>query len=76
MNVVETEENLLRDLFTDMVGNSSMVIPFDESEEILAENFENHADMVPVRPSVSEVIEERYDVPPTGMGRVGLDDSL
>jgi hypothetical protein len=76
VDVVETEEDLLGDLLADVVGNAAVVVTLDQPEEVLTQHLENHADVVPVRPAMCEVVEEGNDVSSTGVGGVGLDDSL
>ena len=65
MQVVETEQDLLGDLLNDVRRNSSMLIPLDESEQVLSQDLEDHANVRSVGTGVTEVIEELNDVPPT-----------
>lgn len=58
MHVIETEENLLRNLLDQMHWNTLVLMTLDQAQEILAENLENHADMSPIRAFVSKMIEK------------------
>jgi len=44
-----------------------MLIPLDETEQVLSEDLENHADVRSVRTGMSEMIKKLYDMPPSGM---------
>ena len=58
VHVIEAEEDLLRDLLDQMHWNALVLMTLDQSEEILPEDLENHADMGAVRTFVSEMIEK------------------
>ena len=62
VHVVESEEDLLRDLLDKVHGHALVLVSLDESEQVLAQDLEDHADVGAVRPLVSEVVEERNDV--------------
>ncbi len=49
-------------MFTEMHGNTLVLMALDEAEEVFSENFENHADVSSVWALVFEVVEERDDV--------------
>lgn len=55
-----------------MDGHALVLMAANEAEEVLAENFEDHADVGAVRAYVFEVIKEGDDVGSTGVSaRVG-----
>lgn len=63
MEVVESEEDLFRDLLDEREGEpADVVVILDQSEQTLAENLEHHADMRPVGGGVAEGVEEFDDV--------------
>lgn len=47
MDVVEAEEDLSCDLFDDMFGNTSILIPLDEAQQVFSEDLKNHAYVLP-----------------------------
>jgi len=49
MDVVEAEKHLSCDLFDDMFGNTSILIPLDEAQQVFAEDLKDHADVLPAR---------------------------
>ena len=51
-------------------------MPFDEAEEVLAQNLEDHTDMDTIWTLVLEMVEERDDVRTAGVGLVGRDEAL
>jgi hypothetical protein len=69
VEVVEPEEDLLGDLLDDVRRDASMLVAFDEAEQVLAQDFEHHAD-------VTEVVEQLDDVSTTGMVGIGGDEAL
>ena len=58
MHVVESEEDLLGDLLDEVHGNALVLVSLNEAEQVLAEDFEDHADMGAVGSFVSEMVEE------------------
>lgn len=69
VHVIETEENLFRDLFDEGHGDAFVLMALDEAEEVFTKDLKNHADVGAVGPFVSEVVEERDDM---GAARVGV----
>ena len=67
VHIVESEENLLRDLLDERHRDTLVLMPLDETKQILAKDFEDHADMCAVGSLVPEVVEERNDMGSTGM---------
>lgn len=55
---VKAEQNLLRDLADQGHRDVPVLVTLDEAEEILAEDFEDHAAVDAVRAVVPEVVEE------------------
>lgn len=62
MHVIQAQQDLLSDLPDDGHGHAFGLVPLDEPEEVLAEDFEDHADVRAVRACVLEVVEEGDDV--------------
>lgn len=67
MHVVETEKDLLCDLFDEVHGNTFILMTFDETEEVFAEDFEDHADVGAILSLMSEMIKEGDNVSSTLM---------
>lgn len=59
-----------------MGRNAFRLMPLDETEQVLAEDFENHAHMDAVRALVLEVVEKGDDMSAARMGRIRRDESL
>jgi hypothetical protein len=59
-----------------VLRNAAMLIPFDETQQVLSQDLEYHADMRTVRTDVPEMIEKLYDMPPSGMIAFGRDEFL
>jgi hypothetical protein len=76
VEVVEPEEDLLGDLLDDVRRDASMLVAFDEAEQVLAQDFEHHADVRAVGTDVTEVVEQLDDVSTTGMVGIGGDEAL
>lgn len=53
-----------------------MMISLDQTQQILSENFEDHADVRSIGTSMGEVVEEGNDMPSTGMIRIRFDYPL
>ena len=51
-----------------MLWDTLALVTLDETKEVLAEDFEDHADMCAIGTSVSKVVEEGDDVRSAGMG--------
>ena len=68
VHVVEPKEDLLRDLLDEVHGDALVLVPLDETEQVLAKDLEHHADVRAVRALVPEVVEEGDDVRSTRMG--------
>jgi len=58
MHVIETEKDLLRDLFHKMHGDTLVLMSFDEAEQIFTKHLENHANMDAIGAFVTEMIEK------------------
>lgn len=56
VHVIEAEENLLRNLLDQRHWNTLVLVTFNQAQEILTENLENHADMGPIRTFVPKMI--------------------
>ena len=62
VHVVESQENLLGNLFDEVHGNALVLVSLNEAEQILAEDLEYHTDVSAIWPLVPEVVEEGDDM--------------
>lgn len=76
MHVVQAKENLLADLAHEANWDALGLMPFDEAEEVLAQDLEDHTNVDTIWTLVLEVVEERDDVRTAGMSLVGRDEAL
>lgn len=67
VHVIETEQDLFGDLLAEMHGYAFVLMALDETEQVLSEDLEDHADVGAVGPLVSEVVEEGNDMGSAGM---------
>lgn len=58
MHIIQPEQNLLCYLLDQMHGNTLILMPLDQSEQIFAKHLENHADVSTVRAFVAEMVQE------------------
>ena len=58
VHIIETQQNLLRDLFADGHGHSLVLMPLDQAKEVLSEHLEDHANVGAVRALMPEMVEE------------------
>jgi hypothetical protein len=58
VHIIETQQNLLRDLLADVHGHTLVLMPFDQTEKVLSKHFEHHANVDAVGPLVPEVVKE------------------
>ena len=74
VHVIQSQQHLLCDLPNQRHGDPFNLMSLYQTEQILAKNFEDHADVHAIRAFMSEVIEEGDDVSVgvRGRGRVGL----
>lgn len=68
VHVVEPEKDLLCDLFAKVHGDTLVLMPFDETEQVLTEHLKHHAYMRAVGPLVPKMVEEGDDVGAPGVG--------
>ena len=71
MHVIQPQQNLLRNLLHEMHRYSLILVPFDETEEILAQHLKDHAHVDAIWAFVLEVIEKRNDMRATWMSMSG-----
>ena len=76
VEVVQTQQHLLRDLFDEGHGDSSVVPPFDQTQEILPQHLEDHADVGSVGALVLKRVQEADDVLAAGVVGIRLDDLI
>lgn len=76
VEVVEAEENLLRDLLDEMHWDTPVLPALDQTQKVLAEDLKHHAYVLSIRARMLERVEERYDVRPTRVIRVRLHNLL
>ena len=76
VQVVETKEDLFRDLLDNVLGHTAVLIPLDQTKQVFTKDFEYHTYMRSVGAGMSEVVDEADDVTSTGMRFGRGDDSL
>lgn len=73
VKVIETEQDLLRDLFDQRHWNASVVPALDETEQIFTQDFKDHADVDTIGALVIERVQEAHDMSPSWVFHVCLD---
>ena len=68
VHIIQPQQDLLRDLPDERHRHALVLMALDEAEKVLAEDFEDHADVDPVWAFVPEVVEEGDDVRSAGVG--------
>lgn len=68
VHVVEAQQYLLRNLLDKVHWHPFVLVTLDQAQQVLTENFENHADVHAVRPLVSEMVEETDNMRSARMG--------
>lgn len=58
MHIVESQQNLLRDLLADVHGHSLVLMPLDQTQQVFSKHLEDHANVGAVRALVPEVVEK------------------
>lgn len=76
MKVIQTKHHLLGDLLDEGHGDPAVVPTLNQTQQVLSEDLENHADVDPVGALVFEGVKETDDMFATGMGGLGLDDAI
>lgn len=71
MHVIETQKDLFCDLLDEMRGYALALVALDETEQILAEDLEDHADVGAVGTLVAKVVEKGDDMGSAGVGLCG-----
>lgn len=71
MHIIQPQQNLLRDLLNQMHRHALILMSLDQPQQVLAEDFEDHADVAAIGPFMSEVVEEGDDVCAAGVGLGG-----
>ena len=74
VHVVETQQDLLGDLFYQGHGDASMIPSLDETQKILAQHLKHHADVHAVGPAMLKGIQQADDMFSSRMAWLGLDD--
>lgn len=75
MHVIQTQEDLFCDLFDQRHGNAAVVPALNQTQQVLTQYLEDHADVSPIGTLVFEGVEQTDDMFPTRMVRVGFDDA-
>lgn len=75
MHVVQTQKHLFCNLLDQRHGNATMVPALDQTEQILTQDLEDHADVDAVRTLVLEGVKQTDDMFAAGVGGLGLDDA-
>lgn len=76
VKIIEAEQDLFCDLLNKGHRDAPVIPPLDEAQEILAEDFEDHAYVSPVGALVLKRIEEADDVLATGVIGLGLNNTV
>jgi hypothetical protein len=76
VQVVEAEQDLLRDLLDDVLRHAPVLIPLDQTQKVFAEDFKDHADMRAVHALMREVVDQPDDVMPARVAFRGRHDPL
>lgn len=76
MQVVETEKDLLCDLFDERHRNTPMIPPLDQAQEVLPQDLENHAHVGAVGALVFERVEKADDMSATRVIGIRLDNLI
>ena len=74
MHVVQTQQDLFCDLLDQRHGDAAMIPPFDQTQEILAQDLEDHANVHAVGTAMLERVEQADHVSPTRVAGFRLDD--
>lgn len=62
VHIIEPEQDLLRDLSAEVHGDTFVLMPFDETEQVFSKDLKYHANVCAVRALVTEMIEEGDDM--------------
>jgi hypothetical protein len=74
VQVVEAQQDLLRDLLDEGHGDAAVVPALDQAEQVLAEDLEDHADVDAIGALVVERVEQADDVGAARVVLLGVDD--
>lgn len=58
VHIVETQQNLLRNLLTDVHGHTLVLMSLDQAEKVFSKHFEHHANVGAVGSLMSEMVEK------------------
>lgn len=58
VHIIETQQNLLRNLLADGHRHTLVLMPLDQTKKVLSEHFENHANVGAVWTLMPEMVEE------------------
>ena len=58
MHIIETQQNLLRNLLADSHGDAFVLMPLDQTEEVFSKHFEHHANVCAIGSLMSEMVKE------------------
>jgi len=58
VHIIETEQNLFRNLLADAHGHTLVLMPLDQTKEVLSEHLEDHANVGAVGALMPEMVKE------------------
>jgi len=58
VHIIETQQNLFRNLLADGHGHTLVLMPLNQSEKVFSKHFEHHANVGTVGSLVPEMIKE------------------
>jgi hypothetical protein len=59
VHIIEAQQNLFRNLLANGHGHTLVLMSLDQTEEVFAKHFENHANVGAVGSLVAKMIKER-----------------
>ena len=63
VEIVQSQEDVAAHSLDRAQGNPTIVVPFDERQEIIPQHLERHAHVRPVRSSVLEAVQQPHNLP-------------
>lgn len=76
VQVVESEQDLFGDLLDNMLGHTTMLVAFDQAEQVFSQNLKHHTDVGTVGAGMPEVVQKADDVTSASVRRGGVDYAL
>lgn len=76
MQIIQPEQNLLRDLADDVFGNTAVLVSLDKPQQVFPQYFKDHTNMRSVGTAMPKVIKQRDNVTTPRMSWIRRDNSL